>query len=308
MELKQLRSFIAVAHALSFSRAARELHLSQPALSSQIQALESDLEVLLLQRNRRTVRLTPAGEAFLRDAELLLQKATDAKRHAQRIAQGNAGHLRIGFVASAVIELVPSIIVAFRKTYPDVTFDIRNVRTVDQIHELQEGTLEAGFIRLPNAIPGLTITPVHSEPFVLVMAPDHTLARTKKISLASFSKEPFVAYGQKWAPEFYETWVDICARAGFRPKIVQETAEMDTLLALVSAGIGVAIMPEGLARRSNRALTIKALPASAGQSQMAIAVRSTHNNPLLNNLISLAIDVGKKQTGRLGKNDRIAYK
>jgi DNA-binding transcriptional LysR family regulator len=294
MELKQLRSFVAVAHALSFSRAALELHISQPALSAQIQALEADLEVLLLHRNRRTVSLTTAGEAFLTDAELLLRNASEAATRAQRIAQGNAGHLRIGFVASAALELVPAIITAFRKTYPAVSFDLRNVRTVDQIRELQEGTLDAGFIRLPNQIPGLTLTPVHSEPFVLAMARTHPLARLKPSTLADFREQPFVAYARRWAPEFFDAWTSICTAAGFRPNIVQETAEMDTALALVAAGVGVAIVPQALARRRRRELKVKALPANSAQSQIAIAVRANADNPALNNLIALAKKEGKK--------------
>ena len=296
MELKQLRSFIAVSRLLSFSRSAKSLHLSQPAMSAQIQALEADLGVLLLIRNRRTVRLTAAGEAFLKDAESLVEKAAEAKHLAQRIAQGKAGHLRLGFVASAALELVPSVLVAFRKRYPEITFEIRNVRTVDQVRELQDGTLDAGFIRLPNTIAGLTIQPVHSEAFVLVMARNHPLARKKGTTLGSFKGENFVAYGRRWAPEFYETWVSICSRAGFLPNVVQETAEMDMMLALVSAGVGVAILPEGLARRRGRELTIKALPVNAKQSQMGIAIREGQDNVILRNLVALAVEAGQKAT------------
>jgi DNA-binding transcriptional LysR family regulator len=116
----------------------------------------------------------------------------------------------------------------------------------------------------------------------------------KGAGLAAFRAEPFVAYGRRWAPEFYDAWVTICQRAGFTPNVVQETAEMDTMLALVSAGVGVAILPEGLARRRARELKIRALPADAAWSQMGIAVRDSHGNPLLTNLIALAVDVGRK--------------
>jgi len=294
MDLRQIRSFIAVAHVLSFSKAARELHLSQPALSAQIQALEADLRVLLLFRNRRMVKLTRAGESFLRDSEVLLQKVVEAKLQAQMIAQGSAGHLRVGFVASAALQLVPAIVLAFRKRYPKVSFDLKNVRTVDQVEALANNTLDAGFVRLPLTAPGLVITPVHREPFVLAMSKNHALARAKSFSLSGFAGEPFVAYGRKWAPEFYDAWAGTCKRSGFTPNVVQETAEMETTLALVAAGIGVAILPEELARRHSRELKIRNLPQEKTLSQMGIAVPLAHNNVLIDNLVAVAKETGKR--------------
>lgn len=294
MELRQIRSFIAVAHALSFSKAAHELHLSQPALSAQIQALESDLGVQLLIRNRRMVKLTRAGESFLQNAEALLQKIADARLQAQLIAQGNAGHLRVGFVASAALQLVPAIVLAFRKRYPKVSFDLKNIRTVDQVEALANNMLDAGFVRLPLTASNLIITPVHREPFVLAMSKNHPLARTKKFSLSDFAEEPFVAYGRRWAPEFYDTWVGICRRSGFSPNVVQETAEMDTTLALVAAGIGVAILPQELAQRHSRELKIRDLPNEKTLSQIGIAIPRTHDNPLIDNLVAIALETGKR--------------
>jgi DNA-binding transcriptional LysR family regulator len=294
MEFRQLRSFVAVAHTLSFSRAAKEVHLSQPALSAQIQSLESDLGVLLLERNRRMVRLTPAGEALLADAEAILQRTQEAAIRAQQIAQGDAGHLRIGFVASAALELVPPIIIAFRNKYPKVSFELKNVRTVDQIEALSDNSLDAGFLRLPLTEPGLNIWQVHRESFALVMAKTHRLAQIEDLQLSMFAQEAFVAYGRRWAPDFYDTWVDICARSGFVPQIVQETAEMPTMLALVEAGVGVAIVPEGLALRRSNELRIKSLASDKAQSKLGIAVRKENRNPLVRNLISVALEIGNK--------------
>jgi DNA-binding transcriptional LysR family regulator len=118
MEIKHLHSFRAVAEALSFINAARKLHISQPALSAQIQALESELGVQLLERTRRSVRLTKPGETFLQSTYTILQMADDAKASAQRVAAGESGHLKIGFVASAALEIVPSIVLAFRRNHP----------------------------------------------------------------------------------------------------------------------------------------------------------------------------------------------
>ena len=149
MDIKQLRSFVAVAKVLSFSRAARQLHLSQPALSTQIQALENHLGARLFERNRRTVRLTAAGASLLADAEYLFQQIADIELRVARISSGEIGHLRIGFVASATLELIPAIATAFQKQYPGVTLEIRNISTVQQVDALRTGIIDAGFVRMP---------------------------------------------------------------------------------------------------------------------------------------------------------------
>jgi DNA-binding transcriptional LysR family regulator len=294
VEFKQLRSFIAVARALNFSRAARELHLSQPALSAQIKALEEDVGTRLLERNRRMVRLTRAGETLLADAELLLQNAGGARERALRVASGEAGHLRIAFVASAMPELVPAIALAFSTRYPQVTLELKNLPTVLQVEALEAKTLDVGFVRLPLTAPGLAITPLHSEPFALAISKSHPLARKKRLTVADLAPEPFVTYGQRWAPEFYQTWTGICRKAGFTPVIVQETAEMDTALALVAAGMGVAILPEGVVNRHRRMLKVKPLTREAVRSQVGIAVIRDSSDPLRDNLIALAKRVVKQ--------------
>jgi LysR family transcriptional regulator, benzoate and cis,cis-muconate-responsive activator of ben and cat genes len=294
VEFKQLRSFIAVARALNFSRAARELHLSQPALSAQIKALEDELGALLLERNRRMVRLTRAGESLLADAEALLRDAEEARKRALRVASGEAGHLRIAFVASAMPELVPAIALAFRTKYPHVTLELKNLPTVLQVQALEAQTLDAGFVRLPLTAPSLAITPLHTEPFALAISKSHRLAGKKRLTVADLAGEPFVTYGQKWAPEFYQTWTGICRKAGFTPIIVQETAEMDTALALVAAGMGVAILPEGVVNRHHRVLRIEPLVRETVRSQIGIAIVRGISDPLRENLIALAKRVAKQ--------------
>ena len=294
MELKQLRSFVAVARALSFSRAARELHLSQPALSAQIKALEDDVGTMLLERNRRTVRLTRAGESLLADAQVLLQNAAEARMRASQVASGDVGHLRIAFVASAMPELVPAIVLAFRTKYPRVTLELKNLPTVLQVGAIETHTLDIGFVRLPLTTGGLAITPLHSEPFAVAISKSHRLAREKNLTVAHLANEPFVTYGQRWAPEFYQTWTGICRKAGFTPIILQETAEMDTALALVAAGMGVAILPEGIVNRHRRVLKVVPLLHEKARSEIGIAVARDNRDPLRENFIALARKVVKQ--------------
>jgi DNA-binding transcriptional LysR family regulator len=293
VEFKQLRSFVGVARTLNFSRAAQELHLSQPALSAQIMALEEDLGVLLLERNRRMVRLTRAGESLLADAEMLLEDASAAKTRALRIASGDVGHLRIAFVASATPELVPKIALAFRVKYPHVTLELKNLPTVLQVEALESHSIDIGFVRLPLTAPRLSIIPIHSEPLALVISKSHPLARRKQLTVAHVAGEPFVAYGQRWAPEFYQSWTGICRSAGFTPVVIQETAEMDAALALVAAGMGVAILPEGVANRYRGVLKVVSLIREKVRSQVGIAVVREASNPLTENMIALTKQVIK---------------
>ena len=291
LDIRQVRSFIAVAHALSFSRAARQIHLSQPALSTQIKALEGHLGAELLERNRRTVRLTEAGSAFLSDAEALLQQISEIELRVARVSTGEIGQLRIGFVASATLEIVPAIVLAFRKQYPRVDLELKNLPTVQQVEALRSGTLDAGFVRVPLAEDGLDVRTVHREPFAIVLARSHPLAKERNLTARHLAEQPFICYGRRWAPRFYEVWTAICRDAGYSPRVIQETAEMSTALALVAAGLGVAILPEGITRGHRRVLAVQVLHREKARSEIGIAVLAARQTPLLQRLIATAKQV-----------------
>jgi DNA-binding transcriptional LysR family regulator len=295
MEIKHLHSFRAVAEELSFINASRKLHISQPALSAQIQALEAELGVQLFARNRRSVRLTKPGEAFLRSAEAILQMTDEAKADVQRVAAGESGHLKIGFVASAALQLVPFIVLAFRRNHPRVTLDLLNIRTADQIAMLQQRTLDAGFLRLPSSSKDIAITPIHSERFVLVVPQGHRLAGSRRFSLKDLEHESFVAYGRRHAPGFYDRWIQIFTAAGFSPNVVQETGEMETMLAMVAAGLGIAVAPQGLVRRQVRNVAVRHLPSKSALSEIGLAVRSDHDDPLIHKLSQISRSLGRKR-------------
>jgi DNA-binding transcriptional LysR family regulator len=294
LDIKQLKSFIAVANALSFSKAARQLHISQPALSTQIKMLETHLGAQLLDRNRRTVRLTGAGKALLPDAEALVQQIGDIELRVARVSSGDAGHLRIGFVASATRELVPAIAMAFRRQYPGVSLELKNIPTVQQVEALRSGAIDVGIVRMPLAEEGIVLDLVHREPFAIVLSNRHPLARERNLMVKHLAGEPFIAYGRRWAPAFYERWTGICRNAGFTPRVVQETGEMETALVLVGAGLGVAIVPEGITRRSRRTLKIKVLNKEKTYSEIGIATVRDRQTPLVQHLIATAKQVGRR--------------
>ena len=296
MDIRQLKSFIAVANTLNFGRAARQLHLSQSALSTQIQNLEAHLGVSLLARNRRSVRLTPAGESVLSDSESLLAQIAALELRAARIGSGESGHLRIGFVASATAQLIPSIVLAFRKLHPGVSFDLRNIPTSVQVDALKNGTLDVGFVRLPFAVDGLLIERLHREHFAIVLPKAHRLASDRALTVQKLAEESFIAYGRKWAPAFYDHWVRLCRKAGFLPNVVQETAEMETALVLVAAGLGVAILPEQMTRRSRSNLTVRPLRGEKIFSEIGIALPENRMTPLVHRFLTLSRQVSLRSS------------
>ncbi len=297
MELKHLKSFLSVAEHLSFIRAAEHLYLSQPALTSQIQALEAELGVTLFFRNRRVVRLTPEGELFVTEARATLDRATLAIERVRKAARGEIGHLNLAFVSSVAIEIVPGIVTTFRKQLPGVSLDLRNMRTSLQVQGLLNSAIDIGFVRMPLMHDDLRLQVVHRELFVLVLPKAHALARHRKLRLPDLRNESFVAYGRHWAPGFFDSVVSFCTRAGFMPNIVQETGEMYTAIALVAAGVGIAILPRSVALAQRAAVVCKPLPISFGVSEIAVATLKTSDTPLLRSFLKIAT-----RNARLGSN------
>jgi DNA-binding transcriptional LysR family regulator len=250
MEFRHIRSFLSVAETLHFGRSARLLNLSQPALSLQVKALEDELGVQLLSRNRQGTVLTEAGQAFREDAAVALENLEFAKRKAQWASTGRLGHIRIGFISTAGFEIVPNLMRRFRKSYPDVEFSIRNILTGAQLEMIGDGLLDVGFLRLPiEKRKEIEVTTVHSEPFVAVLPSWHSLSAKKEIRLIELKRNRFVMYAREHAPGFHDLLSGILSNAGVVPKVVQTAGEMSTLISLVDAGLGVSIVPASAAKR-----------------------------------------------------------
>ena len=244
MELRQVRSFLSVAETLQFGRTAELIHLSQPALSLQIRALEEEVGVRLFERNRRKTTLTAAGLAFREDAARAMSQLEEASRRARLAANGKLGLLRIGFVSTAGREMVPAIVRQFRKLNPEVEFSLRNVVTGEQVRMLEDGALDIGFLRVPlGEHPALEVVTVHREPFVLVVPSFHELAKRKRVRLGELAGEDFVGIERTSAPAFHDLIFGKLRDAGIVPNVSQSAAEIPTLISLVASGMGVSILP-----------------------------------------------------------------
>jgi LysR family transcriptional regulator, benzoate and cis,cis-muconate-responsive activator of ben and cat genes len=292
MNLNHLRAFVAVAECLSFSKAAQRLHVSQPALSNQIRILEEDFDAKLFVRNRRTVSLSAIGKDILDDAERLLSDVEEIKQRVRRVSKGAVGMLRIGFVASATPEIIPRMTISFRKNFPDAKLELKNIPTVQQVDALRRRMLDVGIVRLPLREPDIEVFPLSSEPFAIVFPKQHPLRVHPSLSVRSLQEEPFISYSERLAPAFFQHWTGLCRKAGFTPRSVQEVAEMETASALVSAGVGVAILPEGVARRYSRSLVVVPLKEERIRSEIGIAFLKLNPPPLVRRLVESATTAG----------------
>jgi DNA-binding transcriptional LysR family regulator len=277
MEFRHIRSFLSVAETLHFGRSARHLNLSQPALSLQVKALEEELGVRLLSRNRQGTVLTEAGQAFREDAAVALEKLEFAKRKAQWASAGKLGHIRIGFISTAGSEIVPNLMRRFRKSYPDVEFSIRNILTGAQLEMIADGLLDIGFLRLPiENRKEIEVTTVHREPFVAVLPSGHSLAAKKEIRLCELKGDPFVLYAREYAPGFHDLLIGILSNAGIVPNVVQTAGEMSTLISLVDAGVGVSIVPASAAKRVVSKVGVCSIADRLPESEIGLA-SARHN-------------------------------
>jgi DNA-binding transcriptional LysR family regulator len=291
MELRQIRSFLSVAETLHFGRSAELVHLSQPALSLQIRALEDEVGVRLFERNRRKTVLTAAGLAFRKDAAAAVSQLDQAIRQARLAAKGKLGLLRIGFISTAGSEIVPNIIRKFKESNPEVELSVRNILTTDQIHMLASGSLDIGFLRLPiGEHPELDVVAVHREPFVLVVPLSHELAKRKRVRLRDVSGQDFVMYERTYAPGFHDLIFGVLRDAGIVPNICQTAGQMPTLISLVDSGMGISILPASAVKNSVAAVVACEIADAIPMSEIAIAANKENRPDMVNNFRSFALE------------------
>jgi DNA-binding transcriptional LysR family regulator len=290
MELRQIRSFLSIAETLHFGRTAELIHLSQPALSLQIRALEEEVGVRLFERNRRKTTLTAAGLAFRDDAAAALSQLEQAVRRARLAANGKLGILRIGFISTAGREIVPDIVRQFRELNPEVEFSLRNIVTAEQVRMLETGALDIGFLRVPTGGPSaLDVVTVHREPFVLVVPSSHKLAKRKRVRLGELAGQDFVGYERTHAPGFHDLIFGILHDAGIAPNVSQTAGEIPTLISLVDSGMGITILPASAVKHSVASVVACEILDRIPMSEIGIAVSKRFRAAVVDNFRSFAL-------------------
>ena len=281
MELHALRYFVAVAEELHFGRAATRLHITQPALSRQIQGLEAELGLELLRRTKRTVELTEAGETFLVEVRKALQQVESAIHMAQRVARGEIGCLRIAFTPSAMHTVLPEILKQFRDHFPKVKLELTELCTLDQVEALRTEIIDVGFLHPPIEAPFLKLSPLKGERLIVALPQTHPLANQKHLPLKSLAAEPFILHPRYEGPVLYDQILHLCRKAGFEPYIVHETVKNQTRVGLVAAGIGIAFVPESLQPSGLTSVSYATLAGDSPELQLAVAWRQEQSSPVL---------------------------
>lgn len=246
MELRHLRQFVAVAETRHFGQAAKRLYLAQPALSQSVRQLETELGVTLLARTTRQVSLTSAGEFFYREAVRLLAGLDDCVQNVRRIDEGRTGLVRIGFTGTAAFDRLPAIARALRQRLPEVVLDVHgDLLTPAQVDGLRSDELDLAVLRPPVAGNDLVVRTIATESLVLALPADHRLAQEPALEVLDVSYESFVMYSDSHSA-VNDVVVRSCRAAGFTPRREHEAPDTSVLLALVAAGLGIAMVPESV--------------------------------------------------------------
>jgi DNA-binding transcriptional LysR family regulator len=267
IETRLLQQFVAVAEELHFNRAAERLHMAQPPLSQAIRKLESAVGAPLFVRTNRSVSLTPAGVAFLVTARSTLRALEEGVAQTRRVAEGIEGHLTLTFINIAPYTPLLRALRGFRHASPGISFTMVEATTQEQVIALEEGRADIGFMRTPGtSVPHLRMATVSSEPIVVALPAGHRLEAAPTIALELLKHDAFVASPRTLGKGFHDQLLSLCHAAGFVPNIVQHGRQMQTLIALVAAGFGVALLPASLATNARTDVVFRPLQVDASDA------------------------------------------
>jgi DNA-binding transcriptional LysR family regulator len=280
MELRQLRYFVAIAEESSFSRAAQRLHVSQPPLSTQIKSLEVEIGTQLLVRTNRGVSLTASGQVFYEEVRAVLARLESARNKALQADGGDVGMLAVGFVSIADYGVLPPALKSFRAQFPLVEVQLHELTTDAQIRELRAGRLDLGLGLAPVEEPDLQFKAILSEALMLAVPSDHPAAPGGVIDLRSVSKASFIVPPRDIAPGLYDLTISRCQSAGFVPRIVQNARQMQTVIGLVSCGMGLALVPSSVRNLKRTGVRYLRLSGRAARIELGILHRRDSANAL----------------------------
>ena len=289
MELRHLSSFVAVAEELHFGRAAKRLHMAQPPLSQQIRQLERGLGVQLFERSTRSVRLTSAGEAFLKPVRTVLEDLEIATRVAQAAGRGEYGRVSVGFAGASSHTTLPLLTRAVRAAHPGIELVMQGQTYANRaLARVADGSLDLGFVRMPAPQPGVATRVIDQEELVCALPADHRLAQRDRIAVADLAGEPFVSFPSNAGSSLRDCMLQACEDAGHSARIVQEAPDSYTILALVAMGVGVTLTLTSCMHIQQTGLVYRPLSGPPVVQEAALAWRTDNPSAALRAVLAVA--------------------
>jgi len=287
IEHRHLRYFLAVAEELHFRKAAEKLFISQPGLSRQIKQMEQDLGVTLFERNNRRVALTKTGDYLQKELQINLQNLEDILARSKLIHHGKEGHLTLGFVGSAMLQIIPAILKQFNSKFPKVMFKLEEMDNQKQIEGLLSQEIDVGFVRLERVPRSLEIHTVLKETFCLVLPKNHPVNKRNFKNLSQFKDSPFILFDPEYSASYYEKVMQIFDGCGFAPIISHNTIHASSIYKLVENNLGVSIVPKSLQFGYDMNVKFIELDAIPQRAFLSIAWSKNNRNPMLQNILQL---------------------
>ena len=295
LEARQLRYFVAVAEELHFGRAAQRLHISQPPLSYQVRQLEQGLGVTLFERTQRSVKLTYAGGVFLVHARAALSKLEEAVETVRAAARGEAGFLRVGYTAASAYSVMPTLMYAFKQRFPQVEVVLRETVSSEQIDDLLEGRLDVGLIRPIAHWPQLVTEKLREERLIVAIPANDPIAQLRIVSLSDLHGVPFIGFSQKESGYFYDMIANLLGTEKIVPMLVQRATQTHAVVALVSAGLGLAIVPDASAPALVERVVYRPLHADRlPRPELHLGWRREELTPVLRSFLAVAREVSRQ--------------
>ncbi|MER9628006.1 LysR family transcriptional regulator [Mesorhizobium sp. M0296] len=296
MNHKLMQSFMAVAEELHFGRAAARLHISQPPLTKQIQQLEQAMGVRLLERTKRKVELTAAGRVFLDEVRAVLQQTEQAVELARKADRGETGHLAVGFIDAAIYSVVPSVVQRFTKRYPEVELSLTDLRIPNQVRAVAERQLDIGFVHPPVIHNALKVESILVEPLIVALPETHRLASEAEVALADLASEALIQFPRSINPSLYDEIVGLCRSSGFSPRIVREATPKQTIIGLVSVGLGVSLLPACLQNLRRSGVVYRPIQGRTLSIDTSIIYRHEQPSPVLKAFLDIVRETTQKDS------------
>jgi DNA-binding transcriptional LysR family regulator len=299
VELRHLRYFIAVAEELNFSRAAQRMHMAQPPLSAAIRQLERDLGVDLFVRTTREVKLTDAGNAFLAGARRTLADAQRAAEDAKRAAAGELGHLRIAYSWSTRFETLPALGRAFRASHPDVELLAQELWNARMPPAFASGSIDIALSLCPEIAAELELAAVRKERLVALVPGAHRLAREDAIALSALADEEFIVFPREIAPRLHDAFMSIYRRAGFEPRVRNESFHTGWDLGVLAEIPAVAVAPQTVAGGLPEGIVAVPLSEPTDSLETCVVWRGDDSSPTVAAFVAAARSAFGSLSGRL---------